>query len=76
MTITKNIGYAYPTSPLAKELGYGPVGCWYIALYDDDNPIKNNNVCAAAEKREGLISLVPAFAGSHVAWGKYSMHKE
>lgn len=26
MAITKNIGYAYPTSPLAKQLGYNQTG--------------------------------------------------
>lgn len=47
MAITKNIGYAYPTSPLARELGYKSSGYYYLAVYDDARPITRHDVVYA-----------------------------
>lgn len=75
MAITKNIGYAYPTSPLAKELGYNQTGCYYVAVYDDSRAITRHDVCCVAFDKAAVIAMVPSFAGKHVAWGEYSMYK-
>jgi hypothetical protein len=29
---TKTLSYAYPTSPQARKLGFGHIGCWYIEI--------------------------------------------
>lgn len=75
MAITKNIGYAYPYSQLAKGLGYNQTGCYYVAVYDDSRAITRHDVCCAAFDKAGVIAMVPSFVGKHAAWGEYSMYK-
>lgn len=32
----KSIGYAYPSSTLARRLGAGRIGCYYVVTYQDE----------------------------------------
>lgn len=75
MATTKNIGFAYPTSPLAKELGYGQSGCYYVAVYDDLLPITRNDVLYACFTLQNVVYMVPSIVPDGLEWGIWSMYK-
>ena len=74
MTITKTIGYAYPSSPIARAKGYNTSGCWYIAIYDESRPLSENDIAYAAFYKRDVMLMVPVVVSNHVKWGHYSMH--
>ena len=37
---TKSVGYAYPTSQHATDLGHGDDGCWFYAFHTKDGPAR------------------------------------
>jgi hypothetical protein len=41
---TKNVGYAYASSPLAKHMKMYHTGCWFLGIYDDSEPMKEKDV--------------------------------
>lgn len=73
---TKTIGYAYPTSPLAKDLGYNESGVWYIAVYDDSKPITVHDVVYASVSKNNVDTAVNHFAPEDMAYGAYSFKKD
>jgi len=50
MTTFKSIAYAFPTSPMARELGFNDTGCFYVQLR------KDNHTAGAAHNCEGFLS--------------------
>lgn len=74
MAITKNIGYAYPSSQMAKMLDFGKSGCHYLAIYDDAKPVKYSDVYFAHKSLDAVIER--GNQGTEAEpWGKWSMYK-
>ena len=71
--ITKNIGYAYPSSQLANMLDFGKSGCYYLALYDDSKPLNHNDVYFAHKDMQTVKDYSKSY--TNLSWGKYSMYK-
>lgn len=40
----KSLGYAYPTSDIAKQFGFKKEGCWYIKLISKESVSSENKV--------------------------------
>lgn len=74
MSITKNIGYAYPSSPLAKELGYNKTGCYYVAVYDDSRAITRHDVKHACYALSVSVQIIKSVY-RELEYGRYSMYK-
>jgi hypothetical protein len=68
--ITKNIGYAYATSPIAEEMKMSDTGCWYLALYDDSKPMSVKDVIMAATNKEAVICAAEQY---NAPYGTYSI---
>jgi hypothetical protein len=73
--ITKNIGYAYPSSQLAKMLDFGKSGCYYLAIYDDTMSVKYSDVYFA-HKNLGVVVERANQGTEQEPWGEYSMYPE
>lgn len=68
---TKNIGYAYATSDIAKHMGFNATGCYFVAVYDDSKPMTAKDVVFASNDKESVL----VEADMHVyPVGKYSMN--
>lgn len=71
---TKLVGYAYPSSPIAKRFGHGATGCYFVATHAK---------CANGDPREVIVSAHAGEAGkAHAriacatlpyAWSRYTM---
>jgi hypothetical protein len=68
--ITKNIGYAYATSPIAKKMKMSGTGCWFLALYDDSKPMSVKDVIMAATNKEAVICAAEQY---NAPYGTYSI---
>lgn len=73
--ITKNIGYAYPTSPLAKAKGLYKSGCYYIAVYDDSRPITEHDVIYTCLTVQDAMHMIDHIVDKSIPYGKYSMEQ-
>lgn len=67
---TKNIGYAYPSSFIAKAKGYNKVGCYFLAVYDESKPMSVKDIIVASYEKESVKSAANAY---DLPYGKYSM---
>ena len=53
---TKQVGWAYPTSDTAHDLGYGKVGCYFVLFLSEDRHRVNT------QRRKGFPTVEEAFA--------------
>lgn len=72
---TKTLGYAYPTSPIAKYMGYNHSGCWYLAVIEELKPIKETDIVYACESKEKAIGMVKQCLPIELEWDTYSFYK-
>jgi hypothetical protein len=72
MSITKEIGYAYPTSIIAKQQGFSDMGCWYLAICDGDKIDLTKDIVFAHPDK---FFVLAAAAHHPHEWSAYSMHK-
>ena len=65
ITGLKRIGYAYPSSDTARQLGFGLTGCWYVDSFYTG--------CAECDVcRVGYSSLASALSGYALTGGSAS----
>lgn len=48
---SKEVAFAYPTSPNAEHFGYGKTGCYILSVWDDG---KRYAISAHAAKEEAM----------------------
>lgn len=66
----KNVGYAYPSSPMADELGYGATGCWYVSRYIGQT---ESDPLLVTESRDDAIAYAKLMLEP---WHKYSFREQ
>lgn len=67
---TKNIGYAYASSPIAKHMKMNNTGCWFVAIYDDSKPMQEKDVVFASVSQLAVHDVAKLH---DYPFGKYSM---
>ena len=87
--LQKEVGYAYPTSPDAEELGHGKTGCYTVHLLDPKQPSGNPKVGHASgpsrkslvrwgfqPTKEGLEEALRHAEGMPQGWSPYSKRRD
>lgn len=67
---TKNVGYAYPTSDIAKHMDCIKTGCYFLAVYDDSKPMDVDDIIIACNDKMVLKGIADDY---EMPYGTYSM---
>lgn len=70
---TKCIGYAYPTSTIAKQHGYNKSGCWYLAIGPSMDFDHLRDIRFTAINKSTVLLAAEGF--KDLPWDHWSMHE-